>query len=243
MQQTLQHSAVLAHRGSQPASSGTGAPRFPRRFLGLDARAVQQFVATSEARVKSLVDAFADERSTLEHRLSEADAEIERLRRDLSLAEQCAAAYRDQEITIARTLLVAEKTAEDLVQTSRRDAEAVVGQAETIAGDIVQAACRSASETLQKAQRNAEAIDAAAKEQAAALLGMLLTDTDRLVNDAHERFREAHRSTVAGITSLISRLEQRAADWGAAWRDGTPDQTPQLTGAAADRELTHTPSV
>jgi cell division septum initiation protein DivIVA len=241
MQQTLQHSAVLTHRGSRSKPSGAQMPRFPRRLLGVDARSVQRFVAANEERIKTLADVFDRERSTLERRLDDANAEIERLRRDLHLAEQCAAAYREQESMIARTLLVAEKTAEDLVRTSRVDAAAVVGQAEAIAGDIVQTACRSASETLQKAQGDAEAVVAAAKEQATAWLGMLLTETDRLVNDAQGRFREAHRSTVASVTSLLSRLELRATDWGAAWRDGTPDQVPQRAGMAADWELTHTP--
>lgn len=211
MQNTLRHSAFLTAPPS--AVSRIAAHRFSRRVFGVNPREVSQFVAAVDATVEDLVDVFEHERTALEAQLRDAAAEAETLRAGLNAAEQSAAAYQEQEAVIARTLLTAQKTADELVRTAQADADELVGKAEMIATDVVQAGCRTATEILQKAQQDADDIVEAAREKGAALLTQLQAAADRLVIDAHQTFRQAQRSVEHDVASLLERcLEDRHAD-------------------------------
>jgi DivIVA protein len=119
---------------------------------------------------------------------------------------------REQEALFARTLVTAQKTAEDLVAKAKAEAQVILEHAQTTANDIVGAARRNASETVQSAEQQAEVIVAAANEKAMARLAMLQAEVQRLVVDAHQVFQGAQRVVQQNIASVSSRLDQLAAN-------------------------------
>lgn len=151
--------------------------------------------------------------------------------------------YREQEALFARTLLTAQKTAEDLVRNAQAEAQTIIRIAETEAEDIVRAGRRNASEILQKAQRDADVIVESAKHKAAAWLAALQTEADKLAIDAHRAFQGAQRSVEQNVTSLAARFEHRMAEWEAgAWKqqravpslNGAAEPTPEHTSSPSD---------
>jgi len=102
--------------------------------------------------------------------------------------------YREQEALFARTLVTAQKTAEDLVRNAQAEAEQI----------------------LAKARRDADLIVRTTDQQAAAWLGQLRAESDRLVADAHQAFLAAQRSVEQSVAAFdTSRPAFRVPDWGA----------------------------
>lgn len=151
--------------------------------------------------------------------------------------------YREHEALFARTLLTAQKTAEDLVRNAQAEAQTIIRIAETEADDIVRAGRRNASEVLLKAQQDADVIVESAKHKAAAWLAALQAEADKLAIDAHRAFQGAQRSVEQNVASLAARFENRVAEWEAgAWKpqravpslDGTVEPTPDDASAPSD---------
>ncbi len=139
--------------------------------------------------------------------------------------------HREQEALFARTLLTAQKTADDLVRNAQAEAQTIIRFAETEAEDIVRAGRRNASEILQKSQQDADIIVESAKHKAAAWLAALQAEADKLAVDAHRAFQGAQRSVEQNVASLAARFEHRVAEWEAgSWK---PQRAvPSLDGAA-----------
>jgi vacuolar-type H+-ATPase subunit H len=101
--------------------------------------------------------------------------------------------HREQEALFARTLLTAQKTAEDLVRNAQAEAEQI----------------------LAKARRDADLIVQTTDQQAAAWLAQLRAEADRLVADAHQAFLSAQRSVEQSVDLFdSSRPAFRVPDWG-----------------------------
>lgn len=138
--------------------------------------------------------------------------------------------YRDQEALFARTLLTAQKTAEDLVRNAQAEAYEILARAEAAANETARASRKNASEILQKAQQDADLIVASAKRNATAWLTLVQAEADKLAAEAHQAFQGAQRSVAENAASLASRLERRMAEWNAhPWEQRI---APSLNGAA-----------
>lgn len=180
-------------------------------MFGADPREVIQYLAEADAAVRNLIEAFEHERAALEDRLRDATRQVETLRADLAAAEQCTVAYRADEMLIGRTLVTAQKMAEELERTAQADAKEILGKAETIANDIVQTGCRNASDIMRRAQQESDAMVRAAKENATELLDLVRREAGRLAADVHETFDRARRSVEQDIASAASRLDAHIA--------------------------------
>jgi len=138
--------------------------------------------------------------------------------------------YREQEALFARTLLTAQKTAEDLVRNAQAEAHEIIARAEAAANETARASRKNASEILQKAQQDADLIVASAKRNATAWLTLVQAEADKLAAEAHQAFQGAQRSVAQNAASLASRLERRMAEWNAhPWEQRI---APSLNGTA-----------
>lgn len=180
-------------------------------MFGADPREVIQYLAEADAAARNLIEAFEYERAALEDRLRDATEQVETLRAELTAAEECTAAYRADEMLIGRTLVMAQKMAEELQRTAQADAKEILGKAETIANDIVQTGCRNASDIMRRAQQESDAMVRAAKEYATELLDLVRREAGRLATDAQETFQRARRSVEQDIASTTSRLDAHIA--------------------------------
>jgi hypothetical protein len=151
------------------------------------------------------------------------------------------AEHEDAESLIGRTLIVAQRHADDLEQAAQARAQEIVAEAEAIASSILQSAREGASQILQQSRDDADAILGSAKQQATAWLTLLTTEADRMVLSAYGAFREAQRSVKHAVESLPSKLERRVADWAKDLPDKTQAATvPPSSGQApvVDRHST-----
>lgn len=176
-------------------------------MFGADPREVIQYLTEADAAVRNLIEVFEQERAGLEDRLRDATGQVETLRAELTAAQQCTAAYHADELLIGRTLVTAQKMAEELQRTAQTGAEEILAKAETIANDVVQTGCRNASDIMRKAQQESDDMLRDAKERATALLDLLRREAGQLAADAHETFERARRSVEQDITSATSRID------------------------------------
>jgi vacuolar-type H+-ATPase subunit H len=132
---------------------------------------------------------------------------------------------KDADLLIGRTLMVAQKHADDLERAAQARAQEIVADAEAVANSVLQSARDEASQILQKSRDEAGAILGAAKQQATAWLTLLANEADRMVLSAYGAFREAQRSVEQTLKSFPSELERRTADW----VRGSPDVTQEAT--------------
>jgi len=146
--------------------------------------------------------------------------------------------YREQEALFARTLLTAQKTAEELVRNAKMEAQDILAKAEAAANEATRVSRKNAAEITQTAQQDADLIVASAKQKAAAWLALLQAEADTLAADAHEAFQGARRSVEQHVASLTARFERRMAEWDAdPWeqqrkmpdRDGLPASPAERT--------------
>jgi hypothetical protein len=168
-------------------------------------------IAAHQAR-KNLAAQMSAERDALRRRLKDLTVEVCILRDQAAAAQAKIAAYQAEDREIARTLLSAQKAADDLVDSARIEAEAVVSAAAADAGAVRQAARKAAAETLRKAQARAEATVRAAEEVAASRLAQLQMEAEWLTEEARRAAGEAERSAEKYVTGLITRLETFVAD-------------------------------
>lgn len=92
---------------------------------------------------KTLMAQLVAERDALQAKLKELSGELETIRSQTTKAQEKAATSRAQETLISRTLLSAQKVADDLIQTARTQAEEIIGQANKQAQEARQATARS----------------------------------------------------------------------------------------------------
>jgi cell division septum initiation protein DivIVA len=123
--------------------------------------------------------------------------------------------YREREALFARTLLTAQKTAEDLVRNAQAEAQDIIARAEAAAAETARASRKNASEVIQKAQGDADIIVASAKQKATAWLALLQAEADKLAVDAHQAFQGAQRTVEQNVATLAARFERRMAEWDA----------------------------
>ena len=123
--------------------------------------------------------------------------------------------YREQEALFARTLLTAQKTADELVRNAKLEAQDLLAKAETAASEATRLSRKNATEITQAAQQDADLIVASAKQKAAAWLALLQAEADKLTADANEAFQGAQRSVEQHVASLTARFERRMAEWDA----------------------------
>lgn len=123
--------------------------------------------------------------------------------------------HREQEALFARTLLTAQKTAEELVRNATLEAQDILAKAEAAASEATRVSRKNAAEITQTAQEDADLIVASAKQKAAAWLALLQSEADKLTADAHEAFQGAQRSVEQHVASLTGRFERRMAEWDA----------------------------
>jgi cell division septum initiation protein DivIVA len=134
--------------------------------------------------------------------------------------------YHGQEALFGRTLLTAQKTADDLIGNAQAEAQDILARAEATAAETLRASRKNASEILQKAQQDADVIVESAKQKAAAWLGLLQAEADHLAADAHQAFEDAQRTVEHKIATLTARFERRMAEW-----DADPWRQPQMVAA------------
>ena len=143
--------------------------------------------------------------------------------------------YREHEALFARTLLTAQKTAEDLVRNAQAEAQDIIARAEAAAAETARASRKNASEIIQKAQGDADLIVASAKQKATAWLALLQAEADKLAVEAHQAFQGAQRTVEQNVATLAARFERRMAEF-----DADPWEQ-QRAAAALDGGATPSP--
>jgi cell division septum initiation protein DivIVA len=217
MQQTLQQNgsyilvSLLRYSEAKVASR-----RFSRRVFGADPGEVRTFLADTAKGLKQLAGALEQEvveRIALEQQLRDATAERDTLRTEVAAAHHEAAAYHGREVLIARTLLDAQKAAEDLTRSARTRAEDVLNDAGAAADALIAHASTTASETLTAAEARAEEIVRQAGKTAAARLDAVQADSNHILQQAHEALAEVRRAADQGVSFLLSRTEAFIEEW------------------------------
>jgi len=106
--------------------------QFPKRFRGFD-----------PAEVRHFLDALAEDLEEMSRELGELERENARLREENTR-------HRDTEATLKETLLLAQRSADSLRETSEKDAGRIVGEAETKAERMVQQSFERIADTEKK---------------------------------------------------------------------------------------------
>ena len=106
--------------------------QFPKRFRGVD-----------PAEVSPFLEALAEDLEEMARELDELERENARLKDENTR-------HRDTEATLKETLLLAQRSADSLRETSEKDAGRIVGEAETKADRMVQQALDRMAETEKK---------------------------------------------------------------------------------------------
>ncbi len=109
----------------------------------LRAQATAQEKTGAAPAQKALMAQLVAERDALQAKLKEVSGELETMRSQTTKAQEKVATSRAQETLISRTLLSAQKVADDLIQTARTQAEEIIGQANKHAQESRQATARS----------------------------------------------------------------------------------------------------
>ena len=106
--------------------------QFPKRFRGFD-----------PAEVTNFLEAFAEDLEEMSRELDDLERENARLREEN-------ARHRDTEATLKETLLLAQRSADSLRETSEKDAGRIVSEAEAKAQRMVQQGFERMAETEKK---------------------------------------------------------------------------------------------
>jgi hypothetical protein len=114
---------------------------------------------------------------------------------------------------IGRTLITAQKNADDLERAAQARANEIVANAEAIANNVLHSARDEAAQILQKTRDETEAVIGAARQKATAWLTVLEAEAEQMVLHAYGAFREAQRSVEQAVKVFPSNLEHRAAQW------------------------------
>jgi hypothetical protein len=117
------------------------------------------------------------------------------------------------DLLIGRTLITAQKNADDLERAAQARANEVVADAEAIANNVLQSARDEAAQILQKTRDEAEVVMGAARQKATAWLTVLEAEAEQMVLHAYGAFREAQRSVEQAVKVFPSSLEHHAAEW------------------------------
>ena len=105
---------------------------FPKRFRGFDPAEVTQFL-----------EALAEDLEEMARELDELERENVRLKEENTR-------HRDTEVTLKETLLLAQRSADSLRETSEKDAGRIVGEAEAKAERMVQQSFARMADTEKK---------------------------------------------------------------------------------------------
>ncbi|HEX5854104.1 MAG TPA: DivIVA domain-containing protein [Thermoanaerobaculia bacterium] len=106
--------------------------QFPRRFRGFDPAEVTHFL-----------EALAED-------LEEMSRELDQLERENARLKEENTRHRDTEATLKETLLLAQRSADSLRETSEKDAGRIVGEAQTKADRMVQQSFERMADTEKK---------------------------------------------------------------------------------------------
>jgi DivIVA domain-containing protein len=143
------------------------------------------------------VDVFLDR---VHARLSELLREREELRERIVEVERHAAESAEAEVLLKRTLIAAQRTADDTVEEARRTAEAAVAEAREIAEHTVGDARAEAEHTLTEANQEALRTRTSASEEA-----------ERTIQDARTEAEETIARARAHAQRMLGEAQQRAA--------------------------------
>ena len=121
-------------------------------------------------------------------------------------AEGSAAEHAETEVALRRTLVLAQRTADEVVKEAEERAGAIVGDAERRAADIVAAAEREAARTAKKAQKTLrddidrlEVARTALEADVESLRSFLADERDRLHRLAEEQLQARQAPDVAEV--------------------------------------------
>jgi vacuolar-type H+-ATPase subunit H len=133
--------------------------------------------------------------------------------------------HEDADLLIGRTLIVAQRNADDLERAAQARAQEIVADAEAIANSVLQSAHDEASRLLQQSLDEANVILGSATQQVTTWSTLLATEADRMVRSAYGAFLGAQRSVEQTVKSLPSELDRRMADWAQELHDRTQEAT------------------
>ena len=145
---------------------------------------------------KGVIAQLVAERDALQARLKELTSELEGIRSHAVKTQEKAASSQAQESLISRTLLSAQKVADDLIQTARTQAEEIIGQAN---------------------KRTQEARQAAARTQQAMeqYVAALIAKIEKFVSDKHmmvqhiDTLIESHADTLKSLKRLQGEMQEQ----------------------------------
>ena len=170
------------------------------------AAAARDKIEANQAR-KSLATQMAAERDALRKRLTEVTAEARALRDKVTAAQETLAGYQAGDREIAQALLNAQRVADDLMDSARRQAEDVVRRATAAAEETIQSARTAAAETLRKAHAHAEGAVRAAEQTAAARLAELEIEAESITEEARRITGAIEQSAEQYVTGLVTQIE------------------------------------
>lgn len=144
------------------------------------------------------VDAFLDE---VAERIAELERQRDRAQARLAELEDSSAGARETETLLSRTLISAERTAEQTVATAKQDAERFRSEAAQEAERMQEEARREASEVIEEAKQEAEELRRSAEHDAMREREFARAGSERVRRAVVElrEFREDYRERVQAV--------------------------------------------
>jgi len=200
-----------------PPSDAIAAQQSRNGSLGADPSEIRGFLGQAAAALEQANRELArlvGERAALQAALGQASAELAALRGELAEARGKLGASQAEAALIARTLVTAQKTADDLIRTSTAQGEQMLAEARAAADDTMRSAHRAAADLLRATRERArEAVDAADRAAVARIADGRM-EGDRLLDEARNAVRDAQqevRRLVAGLEAFLAAKDDLSA--------------------------------
>jgi hypothetical protein len=129
------------------------------------------------------------------------------------LENGAAAEQEEADLLIGRTLLIAQRNADEIERAAHARAEQIVANAEASAKSLMESARVEASELLHAAREERDRLAATGREKAAAWAALVQVEADRMVLSAYGALRDAQRSIEQTVKAFPAELDRRLADW------------------------------
>lgn len=122
------------------------------------------------------------------------------------ISENVSAQIAEKEDLINKTLLLAQKTADETIRTAKEEADELVLSAETKAKEMVDQATAEAEHLTGSAKEEAELAISQAKDQAQQMVSSARTEATEIVEKAQVQANEMYKAETDKFVDLVERL-------------------------------------
>lgn len=196
--------------GMEPVPLEITSRRFPRRFLGVDPRAVRQFleeIAEALSRTHEKNTRLMGERNNAQAALKAAGDQVEAAAQQATTLEARIRKFEEREALIAQTLELAQEVRASTLARAQAEADKKVATALADARQIVQSSRQSAVKVLRDAQQQAMQTLEGAKHAADAKVALARAESRLLVEESRAVAAQIDLLTKQQLSALISQIE------------------------------------